>query len=245
MARWKPRKSASFEDMPQRLQDVGPDSPPKLKQQRADWLERHGLAFVDFLAWKRSRDPLARRRAAVQEKAHARHRAGGVRPPARAGRRTRMVKEGAAAMNTEGSEVAICDACRRIPISHLSLDIAEPLEGWLAFFEKRGVTVMDDAVGRPSIQRYVLGDLIAERKEREARLAERPRPDRTPVAAGVPAAGEELSAFETMMAQGDFVSAHAEFGRPKPRFLEEQLNEGRQHQLAERAAVKRRKEKKQ
>ena len=148
-------------------------------------------------------------------------------------------------MVREEIETPLCDACRRVPISHLHLDVEPPIGGWLEFFRKRGVEVTDDHLGRPSIHRYVLGDLIDERKEREARQAERPRPERTPVPAGVPAAGEDLSAFETMMAQGDFVSAHAEFGRPKPRFLEEQLNEGRQHQLAERAAVKRRKEKKQ
>ena len=156
-----------------------------------------------------------------------------------------MVKEGAAAMNTEGSEAAICDACRRIPISHLSLDIAEPIGGWMEFFAKKNVTVMDDHLGRPSIQRYVLGDLIAERKEREARRAERPRPETTPIPAGVPAAGEDLSAMESMMAGPGYTSLHDELGRPKPRFLDEALNEGRQHQRAERAAVKRRKEKKQ
>jgi hypothetical protein len=53
---------------------------------------------------------------------------------------------------TEGIETPLCDACRRIPISHLSLDIAEPIEGWLEFFVKRNVIVMDDHLGRPSIR---------------------------------------------------------------------------------------------
>jgi hypothetical protein len=90
-----------------------------------------------------------------------------------------------------------------------------------------------------------LGDLLDEHKQLEARLAERPPPERTPVGAGVPPAGENLSAIETMMAQPDYTTLHDELGRPKPRFLEEQLEEGRRHQLAEREAVKRRKEKSQ
>jgi hypothetical protein len=153
-----------------------------------------------------------------------------------------MVKDRAEA---EGIEAPLCDACRRVPLSHLRLDVEPPIGGWLEFFRKRGIEVADDHLGRPSVRRGVLGDLLDERKEREAQLAERPRPERTPVPAGVPAAGSDLSAFETMMAQPDYQSLHDEVGRPKPRFLEEQLEEGRKHQLAERAAVKRRKEKKQ
>jgi hypothetical protein len=68
-----------------------------------------------------------------------------------------MVREGAAAMNTEGIETPLCDACRRVPASYLALDIAEPLEGWLGFFAKKNVIVMDDHLGRASIPRYVLG----------------------------------------------------------------------------------------
>ena len=152
-----------------------------------------------------------------------------------------MVKEGAAAMNTEGIETPLCDACRRVPLSHLHLDVEPPIGGWLEFFRKRGIEVADDHLGRPSVRRGVLGDLLDERKEREARQAERPRPERTPVPAGVPAAGEDLSAFETMMAQPDYQSLHDEVGRPKPRFLEEQLAEGqrqRRDALAARKTLK-------
>ena len=51
-------RKLTFEDMPRRLQDVDADSPAKLRQERADWLEGHDLALVDFLSWKRS--PFAR-----------------------------------------------------------------------------------------------------------------------------------------------------------------------------------------
>jgi hypothetical protein len=140
-------------------------------------------------------------------------------------------------MNTEGIETPLCDACRRIPISHLALDVAEPIGGWLEFFAKRNVIVMDDHLGRPSIPRYVLGALIAEHREREARLAERPPPESTVVPAGVPAL-EGGSPYESMMAAGG-VSPAEEFGRPRPNFLEEELAAGRR-QAADRAEAGRR-----
>jgi hypothetical protein len=62
----------------------------------------------------------------------------------------------------------------------MSLDIDEPIGGWEQFFEARNITVMDDALGRPLVARYVLGNLIAEHKEREARQASRPQLDPEP-----------------------------------------------------------------
>lgn len=38
------------------------------KQKRGDWLERHGLTLVDFLAWKRAQDPFARLRLPSRRK---------------------------------------------------------------------------------------------------------------------------------------------------------------------------------
>jgi hypothetical protein len=143
----------------------------------------------------------------------------------------------------DSTEAPLCDACRRIPISHLSLDVSEPLVGWEAFFEERYIRVMDDCLGRPSVARHVLGDLIAEERAREARLAEeaaQKAADRQPVAAGVPSR-EGMTAYEVMMlAEG--VSPVQEFGRiPPPRFLQEQLEEGARRQAAEQEAVRRRK----
>jgi hypothetical protein len=60
----------------------------------------------------------------------------------------------------DSTEAPLCDACRRIPISHLSLDVSEPLVGWSAFFEERYITVMDDSLGRPSVARHVVADLL-------------------------------------------------------------------------------------
>jgi hypothetical protein len=145
----------------------------------------------------------------------------------------------------DSTEAPLCDACRRIPLSHLSLDVSEPLVGWEAYFEERYITVMDDAIGRPSVSRHVLGDLIAEQREREARLAEEAAAKadalRQPVSVGVPAL-EGVGAFESLMAAGN-VSPQQEFGgRPRPRFLEEQLEEGSRHQAAEQERIKQRKQ---
>jgi hypothetical protein len=135
---------------------------------------------------------------------------------------------------------AVCDACRRIPVAHLTLDIDEPTGGWLSLFAERNVQVFDDALGRPSIARYVLRDLIDERREREARLASEQAEKaaaaarRPLVLAGVPAI-EGLNAFETMASQPDYATVHDELGRPKPNFLDEMLAEGRRQQEAIRA----------
>jgi hypothetical protein len=154
-----------------------------------------------------------------------------------------MVKEGATAMNTEGSET-LCGACRTIPVSHLALDVPEPLEGWAELFRKRGIEVVNDHLGRPSVPRYVLGDLIDEQRDREAELAQRPRPEAAPVGAGIPAR-EGLSAYESLLSAGRVTPAE-EFGAfPKPRFLEEQLEQGRRHEAARREENRRRKEKRQ
>jgi len=116
--------------------------------------------------------------------------------------------------------------------------------GWLRFLEERNVQVFDDAIGRLSVARHVLGDLIAEHREREARLAEEAAQkavDRQPVPAGVPAL-ESAGPYESMMAAGR-VSPQEEFGRiPPPRFLQEAIEEGSRHQAAEREAISKRKE---
>jgi hypothetical protein len=145
----------------------------------------------------------------------------------------------------DSTEAPICDACRRVPLSYLSLDLSEPLVGWEAFFEERGVMIMDDAVGRPSVPRHVLADLLDEQRARDARLAEEAAANAAtleqPVPVGVPAL-ENAGPYESMMAAGR-VSPTEEFGQwAKPRFLEEQLEEGARRQAAEREAVRRRKE---
>jgi hypothetical protein len=52
----------------------------------------------------------------------------------------------------DSTEAPICGCCRRVPVSHLSLDVLEPIQGWEPFFAERGVTVMDH-LGSPSVAR--------------------------------------------------------------------------------------------
>jgi hypothetical protein len=59
VARWLTQESASVEDMPERLVNARDD---KTERERLAWLERHNLAFIDFLSWTRAQDPAARRR---------------------------------------------------------------------------------------------------------------------------------------------------------------------------------------
>ena len=140
----------------------------------------------------------------------------------------------------------LCGCCRRVPVSHLALDVSEPLVGWEAFFAAKGIEVASDHLGRPSVARYVLSDLLDEQREREARLTEEAANAATlnqPVpVVGIPAR-EGLSAHENMMAQDGYMSLRDEFERfPRPSFLDEEFARAREHQRAEQE-VARRKEK--
>jgi len=99
-------------------------------------------------------------------------------------------------------------------------------------FAERGVEIVLDDLGRPSVPRRVLGELLAERRAREAALEDQRRRDaeradgKVPVRAGVPAL-EGASAFESMAAADpDFTTPRDEFGRPRPSFLQDMLAEG-------------------
>lgn len=139
--------------------------------------------------------------------------------------------------------------CGTVPLSHLGLDIDEPMSGWPAFFRERNIEVAPDDLGRPSVSRQVLGDLLAEDREREARVtaqwAEQAAARRAPVPAGVPAL-DDASPYESMVAAGGIVTPAQEFGGGRtPVFqelLDERLAEGRRQaadERAERGAVER------
>jgi hypothetical protein len=144
---------------------------------------------------------------------------------------------------TEGPEAPVCNACRTVPLSYLSLDLDEPVSGWTAFFESKGIEIAEDDLGRASIARHLLARLIAEQREREARLLEEAAAQQAPVVTPHEIlARKDMSAYEVMMSV-DGTSPQQEFGtRPPPRFLEEALEAGARHQAAEQEAVKRRKE---
>jgi hypothetical protein len=115
--------------------------------------------------------------------------------------------------------------------------------GWEAFFAAKGIEVASDHLGRPSVARYVLSDLLDEQREREARLAEDAANAATlkqPVpVVGIPAR-EGLSAHENMMAQDGYMSLRDEFERvPRPSFLDEEFARTREHQRAEQEVARR------
>jgi len=129
-----------------------------------------------------------------------------------------------------------------IPISHLSLDLSEPIVGWAAALSERGIELLEDDIGRKAISREDARTLMAERREREARVLEDQRRRRAERAdlklpTGVPAI--DGSPYEAMVAAGGMVLPSEEFGRrPRPNFLEEELAEGRRRQAAKRAEAK-------
>jgi hypothetical protein len=59
-----------------------------------------------------------------------------------------------------------------IPVSHLSLDLDEPPIGWVAYLTGRGVAVVEDDLGRPSIPRAAAKMLFDEHRADEVRKAE-------------------------------------------------------------------------
>ena len=139
-----------------------------------------------------------------------------------------------------------CALCKTIPVSHLSLDLPEPVTGWERALAERGVEVVLDTLGRPAVRREALAELLAESREREARLAaqraEQATAPRAPVPAGIPALADDASPFESLAAGPGYVTPQQEFGRPKPTFLDEELEQGRRREADRRAeaeAVKR------
>jgi hypothetical protein len=59
-----------------------------------------------------------------------------------------------------------------VPVSHLELDLAAPVDGWLAELERRGVEIVEDDIGRQAVARDVARMLISEHRENLARQRE-------------------------------------------------------------------------
>lgn len=142
-----------------------------------------------------------------------------------------------------------CDCCSTIPISYLALDLHAPFGGWEALFASRGVEVVTDDLGRPAIPRAALGELIAEREATKAAQraeSERQRKQaaqKKRVVVGVPAQ-EGMSAYESMVAATGLVTPEDEWGRAKPRFLEEHIEAGAKDLARRRAETAEKKRKK-
>ena len=127
--------------------------------------------------------------------------------------------------NAEPQEAAVapCDCCKTVPVSHLSLDLPEPVAGWDRVLAERGVEVVEDDLGRPAIRREDARALMEERREWELAHAEeaRRRQEETarksrPVSPGIPlpkAGDPSMSAYEVMRA----ADADAERSDPRRR----------------------------
>jgi hypothetical protein len=130
--------------------------------------------------------------------------------------------------------------------SHLALDVSEPLVGWEAFFAAKGIEVASDHLGRPSVARHVVADLLDEQREREARLAEEAANAATlnqPVPVVAVPAREGLSAHENIWLRTATRPSGTGLERsPRPSFLDGEFARTREHQRAEQE-VARRKEK--
>jgi hypothetical protein len=51
-----------------------------------------------------------------------------------------------------------------VPVRHLSLDLAEPINGWESALLERRVEIVEDDLGRPCVPREVLGDVLREER---------------------------------------------------------------------------------
>jgi hypothetical protein len=58
-----------------------------------------------------------------------------------------------------------------VPLSQLTLDLPEPAAGWAAELAARGIAVVADDLGRPSITRGAARELFAEHREQRAAAA--------------------------------------------------------------------------
>jgi hypothetical protein len=58
-----------------------------------------------------------------------------------------------------------------VPLSVIALDLPAPAAGWAFELERRGIPIVLDDIGRPSISRDAARDLLTEHCENEARTA--------------------------------------------------------------------------
>jgi hypothetical protein len=127
-----------------------------------------------------------------------------------------------------------------IPLSHLVLDHPEPVGGWELMLQARGIELLEDDLYRPAIRREDARALATERREWERESAEKARRlqeslEVVPIPTGLPALEGGSPLASIMAADPSYATLQAEFGRPKPNFLAEELEAGAQHLAAARA----------
>ena len=145
----------------------------------------------------------------------------------------------------EAKEPAVCSGCQLVPISHLGLDITEPLGGFPKILAANDIEIVTDDLGRDAITREALGELLAKRREHEAfrvadaarRAAEREA--KRPVVVGVPAR-EGLDPVAAMTSQDPSYSTPQDdygpgWGSPTRELFDAVLAEGQRDAAARRA----------
>jgi hypothetical protein len=131
-----------------------------------------------------------------------------------------------------------------VPLVLIAAEVDEPIE---LVADRLGDAVQLDDVGMRAVPAEVVRQFLTERAEQTARMEEQFRRLQeahkpSPVAVGVPAQ-EGSTPLESLMANdADYVTPRDEFaGRPKPRFLEEELEEGARQLAAAQAEIEARK----
>jgi hypothetical protein len=110
-----------------------------------------------------------------------------------------------------------------MPLTELARDLPEPVGGWNVELERRGIPVVQDDVGRPSVDRKTAKALYAEHRERqeaaaryraeiEQRLIAADEARRAAIPKGIPAGmvPEGISAAQLMMLSDPMPGARRE-----------------------------------
>ena len=130
-----------------------------------------------------------------------------------------------------------------VPLALVAIETGEHIDALVGRFAAD--LVLDD-VGMRAVPAAVVRRFFTERAEWEARQEEERRARagkrrKHTVPTGLPAK-EGLTAFETIMASGDYQSVADAFGRPRPDFLAEELEAGQRAAREKAQLVKKMKE---
>ncbi len=120
-----------------------------------------------------------------------------------------------------------------VPLSHLELDLASPVEGWAAHLAVRGISITIDDIGRASVARIDARQLFDEKREAEARAREhaavverhaieQDQRFRASLGVGLPAAA--LQGFETYGQAIASLELDGQQYRPKTSMVEDLLS---------------------
>jgi hypothetical protein len=126
-----------------------------------------------------------------------------------------------------------------IPLALIALEVDEPV-GLVA--DRLGDVVQLDDVGLRAIPSAAAREFLTARAEQAARMADQSRRLQeahkpSPVGRGVPSLSDDASPFESLMAaeSSHYETPAEEFGRPAPRFLQEEIEQGARQAASARA----------